>query len=51
MDKPRIILSRCFCEAVRYNGGIVQEKFIERLEKLIIKQVILLSHLNTLKFF
>ncbi|MEO0123782.1 MAG: DUF523 and DUF1722 domain-containing protein [candidate division WOR-3 bacterium] len=35
MDKSRIILSRCFCEAVRYNGGIVQDEFVERLKKFV----------------
>ncbi len=35
MEKPRIILSKCFCYPVRYNGGIVQDEFVERLKKYI----------------
>ncbi|MEO0095438.1 MAG: DUF523 and DUF1722 domain-containing protein [candidate division WOR-3 bacterium] len=35
MERPKIILSKCFCYPVRYNGGIVQDEFVERLKKFI----------------
>ncbi|MCX7995474.1 MAG: DUF523 and DUF1722 domain-containing protein [candidate division WOR-3 bacterium] len=35
MEKPRIILSRCFSYPVRYNGGIVHDEFVEILKKYI----------------
>ncbi len=35
MIKPKIVLSRCFCEAVRYNGGIVNDEFVEKLKSFV----------------
>ncbi|MEO0091054.1 MAG: DUF523 and DUF1722 domain-containing protein [candidate division WOR-3 bacterium] len=32
MAKPKIIISRCFLEPVRYNGEIVKDFFIEKLK-------------------
>jgi uncharacterized protein YbgA (DUF1722 family)/uncharacterized protein YbbK (DUF523 family) len=32
MQKPRIVLSRCFSQPVRYNGGIINDDFIEKLK-------------------
>ncbi|WP_457622673.1 DUF523 domain-containing protein [Persephonella sp.] len=31
--KPRIVLSRCFCEAVRYDGNQIYNPFVEKLKK------------------
>ncbi len=33
--KPRIVLSRCFLEPVRYDGGIIVDEFVERLKKYV----------------
>lgn len=33
--KPRIILSRCFSQPVRYNGGIVNDEFINKLKNYV----------------
>jgi uncharacterized protein YbgA (DUF1722 family)/uncharacterized protein YbbK (DUF523 family) len=33
--KPRIVLSRCFLEPVRYNGEIIKDEFVERLKPYI----------------
>lgn len=35
MIKPKILLSRCFNEAVRYNGGKIQDEIVERLKPFI----------------
>jgi uncharacterized protein YbgA (DUF1722 family)/uncharacterized protein YbbK (DUF523 family) len=35
MEKPRIILSKCFSYPTRYNGGIVKDDFIERLKEFV----------------
>ena len=34
MDKPKIVLSRCFLEPVRYDGGIIVDEFVDRLKKV-----------------
>lgn len=31
--KPKIIISRCFLEPVRYNGEIIRDDFVERLKE------------------
>ncbi len=31
MTKPKIVLSRCFIKPVRYDGGIVNDEFVDRL--------------------
>lgn len=33
MARPKIVLSRCFIEPVRYNGGVVSDEFVEKLKK------------------
>lgn len=33
--RPKILLSRCYSEAVRYNGGIVNDDFINKLKNYI----------------
>lgn len=33
--KPRIILSRCFSQPVRYNGGIVHDEFINKIKNYV----------------
>jgi hypothetical protein len=33
MQKPKIVLSRCFSQPVRYNGGIINDDFIEKLNR------------------
>lgn len=35
MQKPKIVLSRCFLKPVRYNGGIINDDFIEKLKHYI----------------
>jgi uncharacterized protein YbgA (DUF1722 family)/uncharacterized protein YbbK (DUF523 family) len=35
MLKPRIVLSRCFLEPVRYNGELIKDEFVERLKPYI----------------
>ncbi|MFN3975626.1 MAG: YbgA family protein [Aquificaceae bacterium] len=30
--RPKLVLSRCFFEAVRYDGGIITDPFVERLK-------------------
>lgn len=35
MAKPKIIISRCFLEPVRYNGEIVKDFFIEKLKNYV----------------
>ncbi len=35
MHKPRIVLSRCFCEPVRYDGKKIYNPFIEKLKKYV----------------
>ncbi len=35
MVKPKILLSRCFCDAVRYNGGIVNDDYIEKIKPFV----------------
>jgi uncharacterized protein YbgA (DUF1722 family)/uncharacterized protein YbbK (DUF523 family) len=35
MDKPKIVLSRCFLEPVRYDGGIIVDEFVDRLKKYV----------------
>jgi len=35
MSKPKIVLSRCFISPVRYNGGIVNDDFIEKLKSYV----------------
>ncbi len=35
MIRPRLVLSKCFGFAVRYNGGIVQDEIIEKLKKFV----------------
>lgn len=32
MAKPKIVLSRCFLQPVRYNGGIVSDDFVDKLK-------------------
>lgn len=32
MVKPKIVLSRCFLQPVRYNGGIVSDDFVDKLK-------------------
>lgn len=32
MTKPKIVLSRCFLQPVRYNGGIVSDDFIDKVK-------------------
>ncbi|PMP98025.1 MAG: DUF1722 domain-containing protein, partial [Thermodesulfobacterium geofontis] len=33
--KPKIVISKCFFEPVRYDGGIISEPFVENLKKYI----------------
>ncbi len=33
--KPKIVISRCFFESVRYDGGITSDPFVEKLKKYI----------------
>ena len=35
MQKPKIVLSRCFSQPVRYNGGIINDDFVEKLKHYI----------------
>jgi uncharacterized protein YbgA (DUF1722 family)/uncharacterized protein YbbK (DUF523 family) len=35
MLRPRIGLSRCFLENVRYNGGIIKDDFVEKLKSYV----------------
>lgn len=35
MTKPKIVISRCFFQPVRYNGGIVIDQFVEKLKPYI----------------
>ncbi len=35
MTKPRIILSRCFLKPVRYDGGIINDEFVEKLKNFV----------------
>ncbi|MCS7250018.1 MAG: DUF523 and DUF1722 domain-containing protein [candidate division WOR-3 bacterium] len=35
MSKPRIVVSRCFLEPVRYNGEIIKDFFIEKLKNYV----------------
>lgn len=34
-SKPKIIISKCFFEPVRYDGGIVSDSFVENLKKYV----------------
>ena len=33
--KPKIILSRCFLEPVRYDGGVIRDDFVEKLKNFV----------------
>ncbi|MCS7179985.1 MAG: DUF523 and DUF1722 domain-containing protein [bacterium] len=35
MVRPKIVLSRCFSEAVRYNGEIVNDDFVNKLKRYV----------------
>lgn len=34
-SKPKIVISKCFFEPVRYNGGIISDSFVEKLKKYV----------------
>ncbi len=35
MERPKVILSKCFSYPTRYNGGIVKDDFIEKLKEFV----------------
>lgn len=35
MFKPKILISKCFFSAVRYDGGIINDDFIEKLKRYV----------------
>ncbi|MCM8771973.1 MAG: DUF523 and DUF1722 domain-containing protein [candidate division WOR-3 bacterium] len=35
MIRPKIILSKCFCQPVRYNGEMVKDEFVEKLKNYV----------------